>query len=88
MHMLRPNIFGRAIAGLSYLRFKAIRHKLHCQLPSNKPLVMGRKGWIQRALSEMLAAEKAGQPNTSKPSTQDHIKIEKEMFILTHSSYI
>jgi len=51
MHMLRPNIFGRAIAGLSYLRFKAIRHKLHCQLPSNKPLVIGMKGWLQRSLS-------------------------------------
>jgi hypothetical protein len=34
---------GRAIAGLSGRRFKAIRLKSHYQLPPKKPLVIGRK---------------------------------------------
>jgi len=42
---------SRAIAGLSYGRFQAIRHKFHCKLPSKEPLVIVRKGWIQRILS-------------------------------------
>ena len=79
VHVVAEHFYtsDRAIGGLTYWRFKAIRHKLHCQLPYKKPLVIGRKGWIQRALCEMLAAEKARQPNTSKHSTQDHIKIQK-----------
>jgi len=36
---------GRAIAGLSYGRFQAIRHKFHCKLPSKEPLVTGRDGY-------------------------------------------
>jgi hypothetical protein len=79
------NIFGTsggAIASLSYGQFKAIRHKLHCQLPSKEPLVMGRKGWIQRSLSgKPVAADKGLQPNTSKPSTQDQNKLRKRILI-------
>ena len=32
---------------------------LNCQLPSSEPLVIGRRGWIQRSLSG-----KAGYPQT------------------------
>jgi len=35
---------GRAIADLSYGRFKAILNKFHSQIPSK--LVIGRKHWI------------------------------------------
>jgi len=51
---MQPNIFGTSgtgITDLGYGRFKATRHKFHCQLPPKKPSVTGRKGWIQRTLS-------------------------------------
>jgi len=51
---LYPNIFGtsgRAIAGLSYWRFTAIRHRFHCQLLPKEPLVISRKGWTLRSLN-------------------------------------
>jgi hypothetical protein len=39
------------IACLSYGRFRAIRHKFHCQLQSEKPLMIGRKGWVGNPVS-------------------------------------
>jgi len=53
-YQLQPNIIGtsgRVIACLSYGRFKATCRRFHCQLGSKEPLVIGRKGWIQRFLS-------------------------------------
>ena len=41
---------GRAIAGLSYGRFKTIRQKFNFQLPCKGPIVVCRKDWKQRSL--------------------------------------
>ena len=38
---------GRAIAGLSYGHFVAIRCKLNCQRTFKKPLVISRRGYLQ-----------------------------------------
>ena len=73
----------RAIAGLSYSRFKAIRHKYQCQLPSKGPLVIGRRVWIQRFLSGKLGQQQRRQPNTSKHSNQYQNKLRKGILVLT-----
>ena len=38
-------VYQAAIAGLSYGRFKAIRQRFHCQLPSKEPLVVESVGY-------------------------------------------
>jgi len=53
-YRLYLNIVGateRAIAGISCRQFGTDHHKFHCQLPSGEPSVIGRRIWIQRALS-------------------------------------
>jgi hypothetical protein len=76
---------SRAITGLSYGLFKAIRHKFHCQLPSKEPLVIVRKGWFTEIFEweTLLAADKGWQPNTSEASAQDQNELRKGIFILT-----
>ena len=49
---------------------------LNCQLPSGEPLVIGRRGWIQRSLSG-----KAGYPQT-----KDYNLAQAELLLKTESA--
>jgi hypothetical protein len=79
---MQPHKFDssdREIAGLSYGRFIAIRHKFHCQLPSREPLVIDRKVLHTEIFEwETRSAANTGRlPNTSKHSTQYQNKLKK-----------
>ena len=45
-------LLGRAIAGLSSRRFTAIRYKFNLPMYMQEPLVIGRRGYLQRDLNK------------------------------------
>jgi hypothetical protein len=56
-HFWYSCLLGRAIAGLSYGRFIAIRSEFKLPTYIQEPLVIGRRGYLQRDLNEKTAAD-------------------------------
>ena len=60
----------RAIAGLSYGRFTAIRHKFHCRLPSQEPWRVWRDGyrdlWVGNPVSSIQRTTQGNLPPKTK----------------------